>query len=209
MISEVSIDISEILSQLKDTNTLPDPNLVQFYNNLKDRKINWNDEVTDDILGIADYIIKWNKEDEGIPVEERKPIKIYINTQGGDGDSTMCLMDVVNISKTPVWTIGMARCFSAGGLILMGGHKRLIFPNTKFLLHDGYVGTENAVSKFSDMSKYVEQSEDKIREYVIEKTKITEEDYIRNYRRDWYMFADEMIEYGVADKIVTDISEVL
>lgn len=207
--TEISIDITDILSQMKDTNTLPDPNLVQFYNDLADRKIVWNDEITDDILGIADYIIQWNKEDKDVDVDKRKPIKIFISSVGGDADSTMCLADIIAISKTPVYTIGLARCFSAGGLILMSGHKRLVFPNTKFLLHDGYVGTEGSIGKFSDMSKFVEASEDKIKNFVLSKTKISEEEFDNNYRRDWYMLADDIIKYGVADEIVTDISEVL
>ena len=35
-----------------------------------------------------------------------------------------------------------------------------------------------------------------------------EEEYLKNYRRDWFMFSDDIIKYGVADKIITDISEV-
>ena len=131
---------------------LPDPNLLQFYQYLSKRKIVWNDEVTDSILAVADYIIQWNEADKEIEVEKRKPIRIFINSRGGDADCAMALIDVMKMSKTPVYTIGLARCFSAGGLILMGGHKRFILPNTKFLLHDGYVGTENTVGKFSDMS---------------------------------------------------------
>ena len=59
------------------------------------------------------------------------------------------------------------------------------------------------------MSKFVEDSEDKIKEYVISRTKISEEEYLRNYRRDWYMLSDDIIKYGVADEVITDISEVL
>lgn len=209
MIEEFSIDVSEIIKQLKDTDVLPDPNLLQFYQDLSRRKIVWNDEVTDSIIAVADYIIQWNEADKEIEVEKRKPIRIFINSRGGDADCTMALIDVMKMSKTPVYTIGLARCFSSGGLILMGGHKRFILPNTKFLLHDGYVGAENTIGKFSDMSKFVEDSEDKIKEYVISRTKISEEEYLRNYRRDWYMLSDDIIKYGVADKVITDISEVL
>ena len=103
----------------------------------------------------------------------------------------------------------MSRCYSAGGLILMGGHKRFIFKNTKFLLHDGAVGDVNSMGKFSDHADFVKESEKRMMAYVTSHTNITEKEYSDNYRRDWYMFADEIIARGVADKIIESVDEII
>lgn len=209
---EIRLDLSELInvvkSKLNKDGVLPDPNLLQFYTDLANRRITWNDDVTEDILGLADYIIQWNEEDKDIEVEKRKPIKIFINTSGGDSGATMCLIDVIEASKTPVYTIGLDRCYSAGGYILMAGHKRMIFKNTSFLLHDGFTDIGGSIGKFADTAAFIEKQEDYVRDFVTRRTKITEEEYLKNYRRDWFMFSDDIIKYGVADKIITDISEV-
>ena len=57
---------------------LPDPNLITFYNNLKERVLWLNMDVDESIISFGQYIIRWNMEDKGIPVENRKPIKIMI-----------------------------------------------------------------------------------------------------------------------------------
>ncbi len=48
-----------------------------------------------------------------------------------------------------------------------------------------------------------------MKQYILSSTRITEEVYDQNYRRDWFMFSEEMIELGIADEIVTDIDTIL
>ena len=91
----------------------------------------------------------------------------------------------------------------------MGGHKRFIFKNTKFLLHDGSVGDVNSMGKFSDHADFVKEIEKRTMAYVTSHTNITEKEYSDNYRRDWYMFADEIIARGVADKIIESVDEII
>lgn len=207
MIDDITLDLSG-LEGLFDKH-LPDPDLLEYYRNCNDRIIVWNSNIDDSFCSIAYQIMRYNKEDADTPIEERVPIKLYINSNGGEVDATFYVMDVVATSKTPVYTIGMSRCYSAGGLVLMGGHKRFIFKNTKFLLHDGSVGDINSTGKFADRADFVKKHEDVVRNYVLSHTKITEDEYKENYRRDWYMFADEIIERGVADKIVESIDEII
>ena len=107
--------------------TLPPPTLLEYYRRLNDREILWNDLIDDGMIDIPMYILKWNKEDKGLPVEERKPIKIFINSDGGTANVTLYTANVIALSKTPVITIGMGRAYSSGGLLLMAGHKRYIF----------------------------------------------------------------------------------
>ena len=189
---------------------LPSPHSVIEWNGLQNREIHINYDIDEEIIDVGLQIINWNNQDDesNIPINERKPIKIYINSNGGDLLSTFNLIDIINISKTPVYTIGMANCYSSGGLLLLSGHKRLIFPNTTFLLHDGYTDDNNSLGKVMDKVKFTEKIETKVRDYVISKTKINKNLYNKKYREDWYLLANEMIELGIADEIISDISQI-
>lgn len=188
---------------------LPPPELVEFYRRLSDREIVWNDIITDCMIDVPLYIINWNKEDADVPIEERKPIKIFINTNGGDLSVTMLTASVIALSKTPVITIGMGRAYSGGALLLMSGHKRLIFDSTSVLIHDGSSGVIGDTGKVLDSLEFTKDSEDRVIQFILSHTRITSELMKENYRRDWYMFSEDAIYYGVADKIITDIDEIL
>lgn len=204
LFEEDFVDIGDLM----DT-TLPPPEMVEFYRRLRDREIVWNDVIGDDLIDVPLYIMKWNKEDKDIPVEDRKPIKIFINSDGGTVNATLFTANVIAISKTPVITIGMGRAYSSGGLLLMAGHKRYIFETTSILIHDGSTGALGDTGKVLDNLKFTEESENRTCNFILEHTKIPKDLLERNYRRDWFMFSDEAIKYGIADKIVTDIDEIL
>lgn len=197
-------DLKEIIG--KD---LPNPDLVEYYRGLARREIVWNSNVDQDMCNLMVYFNKWNREDIDIPVENRVPIKFFINSDGGEADTVMFLSDIISMSKTPVYTIGMSRCFSAGGILLMCGHKRLIFKNTSCLIHDGSGGAIGDVGKVFDNLEFMKKQDERINKFITEHTKISEKLLKKNYRKDWFLNSDEMIEYGVADKIIESIDEVI
>ena len=197
-------DVSGLLDE-----TLPDPTLLEYYRRLKKREILWNDEIDDTTIDIALYIKKWNEEDRGIPVGMRRPIKIFINSDGGSVDTVLHIIDMIGLSKTPVYTIGMGRVYSAGGLLLMAGHKRYIFQHTSCLIHDGSSGAIGSIGKMLDNLEFTKELEKRMKQYILSRTHISEEQYDQNYRRDWFLFSDEMIDLGIADEIVSDIDTIL
>ena len=201
------IDLSDVEALME--NTLPSPELLDFYRRLSNREVVWNTLIGDGIIDISLYILKWNKEDYDIPAEQRKPIKIFINSDGGDPTVIMNLADMIALSKTPVITIGMGRVYSAAGMLLMAGHKRLIFPSTTVLIHDGSGGVRGDTAKILDNLEFQRQYEERYCAFVVEHTKISEKVMKQNYRRDWFMFSEEAVSYGVADKIITDIEEIM
>lgn len=196
------------VEELMDT-TLPPPELVEFYRRLRDREIVWNDVINDCMIDIPLYIFKWNKEDAELSVEDRRPIKIFINSNGGDVNVTLFTASVIALSKTPVITIGMGRAYSSGGLLLMAGHKRLIFDTTSILIHDGSTGAIGDTGKVLDNLEFTKESEERVMNFILSHTKIPKELMKENYRRDWFMFSDDAIKYGIADKIITSIDEII
>ena len=107
---------------------LPDPTLLDYYLRRQDRCILWNDEIEDGFVEIYQDIIRWNKEDIGKDVSDMKPIRVYINSDGGSVSAVFAIIDLLLMSKTPVITIGLGKCYSSGGLLLMAGQKRLMLP---------------------------------------------------------------------------------
>ena len=198
------IDVSELM----DTH-LPEPAMLEYSRGLKNREIEWNGDIEDGTLDIAHYIRKWNREDRGIEPEKRKPIRILINSDGGSVDVVMNIIDTIRLSKTPVYTIGLGRVYSAGGLLLMAGHRRYIFEHTSCLIHDGSSGAIGSIGKMLDNLEFTKELERRVKKYILSVTKIDEEVFDKNYRRDWFLFSDEMIELGIADEIVTDLDTIL
>ena len=113
----------------------------------------------------------------------------------------MTIIDLCLMSYTPIITIGLGKCLSSGGLLLMAGHKRYILPNTTVLIHDGSSGAVGDVGKLIDNLEFTKDSEARIRDYILSRTKIDKDELDKNYRKDWWIFAEDAVKYGIADEI--------
>ena len=189
---------------------LPDPTLLDYYKRLNNREILINQGIDDGIVEWTQEIIDWNKEDKDIKdYSKRKPIKIFINSNGGSLNAIMELITICNLSKTPVYAIGMGKCYSAGGLLLMGIPKgnRYILSTTEALVHDGSTGSMGDTGKVLDDLEQTKKTEEITKQFILDHTTIPEELYDKNYRRKWWLTSDEIIKYGLADHVVKNIEE--
>lgn len=205
-----TLDITGELGDLANYK-LPDPTLIDYYKRLKNREILINQDIDDWVVEWTQEIIEWNRIDknEGIPIEDRIPIKIFINSNGGSLNAIMELITICNMSITPVYAIGMGKCYSAGGLLLMGIPKgnRFILPTTEVLIHDGNTGMRGDTGKVLDDLEYTKKTEESTKKFILEHTYISEKEYDKNYRRNWWLMSNEIIKLGIADKIVTNIED--
>lgn len=178
-----------------------------------ERKIYLNDEI--DAASAHDVIfeiMRFNTEDKDKPVSERQPVILYCTSCGGSVIDGFGIIDAVINSKTPVYTVNLAYQYSMGFLIGLAGHKRYAMPNATFLLHDGQNFIWDSSAKCKDRLKFQEKSEERIKNYVLEHSKLTEKQYDENYRVEWYTYADEAKKYGFTDYIIgidCDFDEVL
>ena len=113
-------------------------------------------EIGDELTYFTKLIFKWNAEDDGIPQEERKPIKIFLHTPGGQLDVALGLCDAILTSKTPVWTINAGWAMSSGTLILVCGQKRFCMKNSAALIHS----TSGGSVSYTHLDVYKRQIED-------------------------------------------------
>lgn len=184
---------------------LPNPDLLTYYKDEKDRVLWIEGEIGDGLFEYSKMILRYNMEDKDIPVEERKPIKIFINSPGGDLDSTLAFIGLMNISKTPVWTIDACWAYSAAGLILMAGHKRYALPNTECLIHSGSGQLGGSYEQTKEQMKNYNYLVEKMRDFILSKTKIDQKLFKKNSQKDWYIYDDEMLNLGIVDEIIADL----
>lgn len=170
---------------------------------LKLRKFFLNYGVDQDgIHDIARHILQINAEDAEIPPEERRPILLYIASRGGSVDDGFELIDVIESSKTPVWTINLGYAYSMGFLIGITGHRRFAMRNAKFLMHDGTNIVWDSGTKAQDQMEFNRRVDLRIRDHVLAHSKLTPDEYDSKLRVEWYLFADEAKEKGFVDEIV-------
>lgn len=165
------------------------------------------------IESIVWHILRYNRQDRGKPIEDRVPIKLYINSPGGNVVDGYGLIDAIITSKTPVWTINQAMCASMGFLIFIAGQRRYAMPHAEFLMHDGSTTGWDSTAKMKDRMDFeLNEVEAMTREYIVDRTKITEEMYKEKYRVEWYFLPKKAKEVGVVDYIVgedCDIDEII
>ena len=87
--------------------------------------------------------------------------------------------------------------------IFLAGKKRYAMPHSQFLLHEGFVGGADNLSKMRDRMEFeTVELEEENKKYILSKTKIDEETYKKKFRCEWYMLPQKAKEIGVADYII-------
>ncbi|MGN0106192.1 MAG: ClpP family protease, partial [Hominilimicola sp.] len=135
---------------------------------------------------------------------KRKPIKIYISSNGGFVYDMWALIDIILTSKTPVYTYCTGYAMSAGLQIFLAGHKRYCSKHATFVYHQlsgGVVGTYQSMAENMDESKYQQNA---IEEYVRSRTNITMKqlEEIRIKKHDVFIHSDEALDLGIVDEII-------
>lgn len=174
-----------------------------YLRDLKSRKLFLNTEIDQfSVADIVKHIMQFNAEDKGIPVDQRTPIILYLISNGGEVDSGFELIDIIQSSLTPVYTVNLGYQYSMGFLIGLAGHKRFATKNAKFLMHDGSNFVYNSGAKAQDQMEFQRRVEERIKAYILDRSSITSEEYDSKLRVEWYLFADEAKEKGFTDYII-------
>ena len=170
----------------------------------ENRHIYINCEIDEDVIDNSVYrIMDYNRQDKGKPIEERQPIVVYLNSLGGSVSDGYALIDAIQLSETPVYTVNLGVCFSMGLLIFMAGHKRYAMPHSEFLLHDGQIGEINSTAKVKDRLEFESiQIEGMTKEYILKQSKIDEDLFEKNYRKEWYFLPKEGKDIGIVDYVI-------
>lgn len=135
---------------------------------------------------------------------KREPIKLYINSYGGEIHDMWGLIDVMLNSQTPIHTYCTGYAMSAAFLIFLAGHKRFCYKHSTFMHHNPYFVRCGKYARMVDERTEIDYINTQVEKFVSERTKLTEEDVqtIRNLQQDFYIHSDKVIEYGIVDEIL-------
>lgn len=200
----VLLGISEFTANLH----LPDPTLRDYYRD-EENRVFWIGEVADDTLDVVKMIIRCNKEDKGIPIEDRTPITLMIDSPGGSVEVLYSIVKAIEISKTPVRTICYCNAFSAAADILACGTTgyRMCMPGTNIMMHAGSTQLYGTVAQVDAAKKYFDNMSKEISKLVMSKTNIDSK-IQKKMKDDYYMTCEDALKLGIIDKIITDLDEV-
>lgn len=188
---------------------LPCPDQVSYYELEKERKLYVEGEIDSSVLALQRLILRWNSEDKGIPREDRRPIRLYIWSRGGDVDSMWSLIDTIELSGTPVYTVNVGMAESAAALIFLAGHRRYMLPRAHLMIHEGSAKMVGDSVKVLDASENYRKTIQKMREYILSRTRISASVLGKQKNHDWEIDAKYCLEHGACEEIVTGLDDVI
>ena len=162
--------------------------------------------IADEMSGGLEAMIRfYNRCDEqdNIPVEDRVPIKLFIDSPGGDLVAAYTIINAIELSKTPVWTINIGSAYSAGFFIFIAGHYRIAYPLSSFLYHEGSCVMGGDAHKFRNQADFYKKQLDQLKKHTLKYTNLTEEDYEKILKDDYWLTAEEAMGKGIVDEIAT------
>ncbi|MDR0447687.1 MAG: ATP-dependent Clp protease proteolytic subunit [Treponema sp.] len=141
--------------------------------------------------------------------ENDKPIRIFIDSPGGDADAGFAIFDMIRFVKSPVWTIGMGLVASAAAIIQLASPKerRVGLPNSHYLIHQPLSGIRGVATDIEIHARELEKLREKINKLIAEETGISMEQVEKDTDRDFWMNADEAIQYGLISRVIVSREE--
>lgn len=134
--------------------------------------------------------------------ENHKPIKLYINSPGGEVAAGFQIIDTMNSIKSPVHTINTASCASMGAVILSSGAKRMSLPHARVMIHQVSAGTEGNIQDMRAAFQETERVNKVTMAVLAENCGTTLEKLLELTHVNKWMDAKEAVEFGIIDEIV-------
>jgi len=133
-----------------------------------------------------------------------KDIQLYINSPGGSVSAGLAIYDTMQYVKCDVATICIGQAASMGAILLAGGTKgkRFSLPNSRIMIHQPLGGAEGPAKDVEILAKELLRIKGKINEILSFHTGQPIEKIEKDTDRDFFMTADEALEYGIIDKVI-------
>jgi len=137
------------------------------------------------------------------------PVRVFIDSPGGDADAGFAILDMMRFVKPPVFTIGMGLVASAGALILLAAprERRLGLPNSHYLIHQPLSGMRGVATDIEIHAKEIERMRDRINSLISEETGKPLKQVVKDTDRDFWMNSEEAQSYGLLSRIIVNRDE--
>lgn len=135
-----------------------------------------------------------------------KDIYFYINSPGGSVTAGMAIYDTMNYIKCDVSTICVGLAASMGAFLLSAGTKgkRIALPNSEIMIHQPLGGAKGQATDVEIHAKWLLKTKDKLNNILAKNTGKPLKQIVKDTERDNFMSAEEALEYGLIDKIITE-----
>ena len=139
-----------------------------------------------------------------LEAENDEPIKIFIDSPGGDADAGFAIFDMIRFVKPDVYLIGMGLVASAAALILLASpaEQRLGLTNSNYLIHQPLSGMRGVATEIEIHARQLEKMRLRINEVIADQTGQDLAKVEKDTDRDYWMSAEESVEYGLIERIV-------
>ncbi|MBU0928728.1 MAG: ATP-dependent Clp endopeptidase proteolytic subunit ClpP [Spirochaetes bacterium] len=136
--------------------------------------------------------------------DAEKDIDLYINSPGGAVTAGLAIYDTMQIVQPDVKTICVGQASSMGALLLAGGAagKRMALPSSRILIHQPWGGVQGQASDISIQAREIIRMKRMTVEYFSQHTGKSIERVSQDMERDFFMSAQEAVEYGLVDSIL-------
>jgi ATP-dependent Clp protease, protease subunit len=135
-----------------------------------------------------------------------KDISLYINSPGGSVTAGMAIYDTMQFIRCDVQTIVMGQACSMGSLLASAGaaDKRMILPNARHMIHQPSGGASGQATDIQIQAREIQKMKEYLTNiYVRHNTRgKTYEELSADMERDFFMSAQEAVDYGLADKVI-------
>lgn len=166
---------------------------------LKDRIIFIDGEINDASADLAVAQILYLESEN-----PEKDISIYINSPGGSVTAGLAIFDTMQYVKCPIQTICMGQAASMGAFLLAGGSKgkRFALPSSRVMIHQPWGGVEGQETDIAIHAKEILRLKKLTIEHFAERTGKPYDEVAKDMERDFFMTAEDALNYGIVDKVM-------
>ena len=192
-----------LIPMIVDTETNGERSYDIFSRLLKDRIILLSGEIDDEcansVIAQLLYLDSLNNEE----------ISLYINSPGGSVTSGMAIYDTMNFVKSDVSTICLGMAASMGAFLLSSGKKgkRYALPNSEIMIHQPLGGAKGQATEIKIAAEQILKTKEKLNKILSENTGQDLKKVEQDTERDHFLDANEALDYGLIDKIITQKKE--
>ena len=179
------------------------PSTYQYFHQLMDKRtVLFNADVDENIVESVYLPLREFEQDNS-----DEPVTLILNSSGGSVSDGFFLAHYIAQYSKPLNIIVPGYAASMAAVILAGGGKnknvtRYCFPSTYALIHDGYIAISPSESKTAgDIMAFNDEKDRDIRQFIIDNTDISPEEYDAQARHQWFLNARQMREKNMVDKI--------
>ena len=170
---------------------------------LKTRQILLSGEINKDLAE------KFNKQLLLLEADNNKTVYVYIDSPGGDVSAGFAIYDMIRFVKCPVVLIGNGLIASAAALILLAvpQNMRVGLPNSEYLIHQPLSGMRGTATDIQIHAANIKKTKAKINKIIAEATGKDLKKVEADTDRDYWLDAEEALEYGLISKVISNRAE--